>query len=168
MDNIVWIFITAGLSVITLFSLTAMLIMRSRERAYSREDESAKTACDKIDVASDSALEEINRTARLALDEINEKYQAMMFLYGLLDTKKKEISALTEFKPANKKPGEAPASAERRARQAEIKKSARYERIAALKREGLSVPEIAKRLDIGQGEVQLTIGLAERAGGVNV
>ena len=44
-----------------------------------------------VDDAADAALEEITKTSRLILDELNEKYNALLFVYQLMDDKKKEI-----------------------------------------------------------------------------
>ena len=174
MNPIAWISITAGLLAITVFALNAMRIMRKRERTYTGDENAARTPLEKIDEAADSALNEINNTARLALDEINEKYQAIMFLYSLLDEKKKEISMLQEqvvnpgHKPGQETTGfaavgqNARSAAAKKPRPASPGRSARYDKVITLSRDGLSVSEIAKQLSIGQGEVQLTLDLANR------
>lgn len=44
-----------------------------------------------VDDATDAALEEINRTSQLVMDELNEKYNALLFVYQLMDDKKKQL-----------------------------------------------------------------------------
>lgn len=176
-DALVWISIIIGLSVVTLFTLFANVIMRFRERRRTDGDETAGAAIERIDRAADAALDEINKTSRLALDELNEKYQAISFLYSLLEEKKKELAALAGMdsaeiaRQAKNGGAEIPQAKNFRAPQkskkapaANITGSARYEQIKKLHDQGLGASEIAKRLDIGQGEVSLTLDLARRAG----
>ena len=173
-----------------------------------------------VDEAAETALVEITKTCQSALDELNEKYQAMLFLYELLEEKKKDIDALgilvneaaglgldirvgeggdvgagvdvrvgddegdgvgdaTEeiddieegdleeiqeiwedgeegemMETAARRPAsEAPAQRPLHPRHAEIN---------ALQEDGHSVAEIARRLDMGQGEVKLIIDLSGR------
>jgi DNA-binding NarL/FixJ family response regulator len=142
-----------------------MVVMRRRERARAAEEDSALTALEKIDAASDTALNEINQTSQIALNEINEKYQAMLFLYNLLDEKKKEIAVLTEPRPAapvanRVLPQKTPPEQKQTRKASQRKeKNTRYEHVMELHNGGLTVPEIAKKLNIGQGEVQLFIDL---------
>ena len=166
MDTYVWVIILLGLSVVTLFALNTLRIMRRREHKRAEDDDAARTAVEKIDNAADMVINEINNTARLALDEINEKYQAMVFLYSLLDEKKKEISALTasntEARPAAGSRKAAVTASNNRPAALPIEKNAHHKRVMALYQEGLSVSEIAKRLGIGRGEVQLMVDLMGR------
>lgn len=48
-----------------------------------------------VDAVTDAALEEINKTSQLIMDELNEKYNALLFVYQLMDDKKKEIEKNT-------------------------------------------------------------------------
>ena len=44
-----------------------------------------------LDAVADEAMEEINKTSQLILNELNEKYQALLFMYQLMDDKQKEM-----------------------------------------------------------------------------
>ena len=191
------VLITLIISVtITIISLMTFILLRStRNAGKNTEDESIllldtlqtpeipaeEDAVGRIDAAADAALDEINKTARLILDEIQEKYQAMLFLYNLLEEKKKEIAALTEVVeglrvPAGRnKPSKLTVhsgSAGVNIRPVPSLKQAprgnniniRYERVKEMYAEGIPVTEIAKALNMGQGEVRLVIDLAERQG----
>jgi len=58
----------------------------------TRKPEEEKEAAEqRIDAAIDTALEEITRTSQLVLDELDEKYKALLFVYQLMDDKKKEL-----------------------------------------------------------------------------
>ena len=178
MNEIIWISIVAGLAVVTLFALNGVRIVKKRERLYLSDENAAKSSLEKIDSATDNALSEIEKTANLVLGDINEKYQAMLFLYNLLDEKKKEINAITEIKipkrqaaeaieePAPNKVQTPPAAAtyERKPKQRapRTKINTRYDKVLKMHDDGLSVAEIAKNLNIGQGEVQLTMDLAKK------
>lgn len=174
MDQVIWIAMMSGCAVVTLFAVVTMIIMRRRERTRDTNSEarlaqnavSVTSALEKIDAAADTALTELHTTVNQALAELDEKYQAMLFLYNLLDEKKKEVAALMERSAVHSTPSAARSTqAERRTvKKAEprVGNRARLERIKILADEGLSVSEIAKQLNIGQGEVRLTMDLAER------
>ena len=131
------------------------LLLRGRQLVHREEETSGHTLRNDIDGAADAALEEINKTARLISDELTEKYQAMLFLYNLLEEKKKEFAVLLEAAPpaAPIKPAAKP----RR-----IRENPKQNKVIALHQEGLALPEIAKSLNIGQGEVKLILDLAGR------
>jgi hypothetical protein len=153
---VAFVSIVIGFVVVTAFSLAGMLITRRREQDGGQSREIAEKVA-KIDEASDAALAEINKTAVIVTEEINEKYQSMLFLYNLLEDKKKEITLLVESAKTplpklektipNKKPRN--------------KKHPHYDEIMQLMETGLSAAEIAKELNIGKGEVQLILDLAK-------
>lgn len=160
-----------------------------------------------VDAVTDSALEEINKTSKLVLDELDEKYKALLFVYQLVDDKKKaletdspeeveeaeetegsgeikEVSELDisigddltmeslmeaagiepEISYLEPGPGdEFPAETVEAEPQGFITHP-KYASIRELLDSGLSVAEAARRLDMGQGEVQLIMGISGRAG----
>ena len=186
-----------------------------------------------VDAAADAALEEITKTAQSVLDELNEKYNALLFVYQLMDDKKKEIDggehaggelagdkesgalaasldllsteldisvgdelelyplAYSDIEGLEAGTGGANSSAKMPDTSvAELAMAAieginpsdetvafgtinpaeaqkliahpRFDEIKELQDEGLSLPEIARNLDMGQGEVSLIIGLSGR------
>ena len=162
MGPAVWIAIIAGITVITV-TFFIYLILRSGKTASETHNEvvSGTAYIKMIDEASDAALDEINKTSRIVLDEIEKKYQAMLFLYNLLEEKKKEINAVLEqpVKLAANTPSEIKPPAKK---QQSAKQNARNEKIFQLSEEGMQINEIAKELNIGQGEVKLILDLAGR------
>lgn len=46
-----------------------------------------------VDAACDVALEEINKTSQLVMDELNEKYNALLFVYQLMDEKQQGLNS---------------------------------------------------------------------------
>jgi len=187
-----------------------------------------------VDNVADEALEEINKTAKLVLDELNEKYNALLFVYQLMDDKQKELenpenaerlatllSQINQTEPATEpteptglditidndldffqleeklselseesdlitelattlksepEPELKPESeSEQKSEQkTEYEKPAPYSPpqavvihpkhavIKELQAQGLSLSDIARHLDMGQGEIQLIIGLGGR------
>jgi len=77
--------------VVTIFSLTALIIVRRRERKNG-----GKIAIAELDAALNSALDEINKLGALVLADADEKHKAMLFLYSLADEKQKEISEISD------------------------------------------------------------------------
>ncbi|MCL1884947.1 MAG: hypothetical protein FWF81_14470 [Defluviitaleaceae bacterium] len=88
--TVVLVVLIVGFMAVTVFSLAAMLVVRRREKKIEDEREVGKTV-EELDAALDSALKEINRLGSLIQTEIDEKYKSMLFLYNLVDDKKKEI-----------------------------------------------------------------------------
>ena len=181
-----------------LLSLSAFIfhmITRKPEDETDEKDEQALALT--LDAVTDAALEEINKTAQLVLDELNEKYNALLFVYQLIDDKHKALEASDgattgpsmglelglglgldvsvddglELAPTKIieeniagadlrqeiKPEPEP-SIEKRAIFAHHK----YSVIKEMQDEGLPISEIARRLNMGQGEIQLIIGLSGR------
>jgi DNA-directed RNA polymerase specialized sigma24 family protein len=154
------------------------LLLRKSRREDEEEFETEETEPEKdpaeavilkIDAAADLALEEINRMSRLVLDETEKKYQAVLFLYDLLEAKRKEIVALTENPAAMVSVKPHPISGRERLKQETPKQTSRpdlrnkrNERIYALFDEGVPLLEIARELNMGQGEVKLILDLTGR------
>jgi uncharacterized membrane-anchored protein YhcB (DUF1043 family) len=176
LETIAWISIIIGFVVVITFSMAAMFLMRRREQNAPQSVDYAE-AVKRVDAVADAALDELNKTADLILKDIDEKYQTLLFLYELTEDK---LQAVSSVKPeAQTMTGRSYGNAGRNtagvikqdAFQAPQKKPQRKKRAAVnakqaqvlkLHGEGLPVAEIAKELDIGQGEVRLVIDLAER------
>ena len=103
---------------------------------------------------ADNAAEELHKLAGSVTKELDNKYQELLFLYNLIDEKKKELydnQKISSFKrdDTKKKPLKHP----------------KQQEILALVNEGATVPEIAKKLGMGQGEVNLILDLGNRSSG---
>ena len=100
---------------------------------------------------ADNAAEELHKLAGSVMEEMEGKYQELLFLYNLIDEKKKEISAGgwnsgAKREPAKKKPLKHP----------------KQQEILRMVGEGMAVADIAKELGMGQGEVNLILELGGR------
>jgi len=59
---------------------------------YKPDAESVNIDTERVlDAVADTAMEEIHKTSKLILDELDEKYKALLFVYQLMDDKKKEF-----------------------------------------------------------------------------
>lgn len=163
-ETIVIVSLIIGFVLVTVFSLTGMLLTRHRDQSNGKSREIAESIA-KIDQAADAALSEINKTAALVSDEINEKYQSMLFLYNLVDEKKKDVLALAEAPlpsapaaSANDTQASAPPPTDKKAKKS---LNPKHDEIIQLSEVGFAPAEIAKELNMGQGEVRLILDLAK-------
>ncbi len=81
---------------------------------------------------ADDAIEELERTSRFIFEELEGKYQELLLLYSMLDEKKNDVLSAHNSKRAE---------------------------VLRLYNNSIPIPEIAKSLHIGQGEVKLIIDL---------
>jgi DNA-binding NarL/FixJ family response regulator len=171
LETIAWISIIIGFVVVIAFSMAAMFLMRRREQNAPKSVDYAE-AVRRVDAVADAALDELNKTADLILKDIEEKYQTLLFLYELTEDK---LQAASLVKPEAQTPVTSSRSygnvsrqeafqapREKPLRKKPMAVNAKQAQVLKLHGEGLPVAEIAKELDIGQGEVRLVIDLAER------
>lgn len=92
-ETIILVSLIIGFFAITIFALVALLVVRRREQTR-QDSKGMDDAIARMDSALDSALVEINKMGTLVKKEMDEKYQAMLFLYDLVDNKKKEIEEI--------------------------------------------------------------------------
>ena len=92
-ETVILVSLIVGFFAITIFALVALLVVRRREQTR-QDSKGIDDAIARMDSALDSALVEINKIGTLVKKEIDEKYQAILFLYDLVDNKKKEIEAI--------------------------------------------------------------------------
>ena len=81
----------------------------------------------------------------------------MLFLYNLIDEKKKETYA--DYKDAGQKSGAGPKRDTTRKRAVVHPK---HQEIVSLVSQGVALPDVAKKLGMGQGEVSLILELGSR------
>ena len=200
--SIILVILIICFSAITIFSLGAMLVMRRREQGRKDSAEIGKSIAD-LDAALDASIAEINKMGASVLKEIDEKYQAMLFMYNLMEDKQKELTnevwknseghsealdgdvvseMVAQYIEAHSaklrlirdesdaEPPEddelsdevedvAPLIFSQRPKFA----NPRHKQIWEIHEQGQNVPDIAKELGIGQGEVKLILELAARA-----
>jgi transcription initiation factor IIE alpha subunit len=100
---------------------------------------------------ADHTIEEINNTATQILEELEDKHQELLFLYNMIeDRKKDEFGSVSEL-TAN---GD-------RLKRSEHFKNPKLNKIRALYDQGMTEEEIAKTLGIGQGEVKLILSIGK-------
>jgi predicted transcriptional regulator len=106
----------------------------------------------------DKTLEEFHSAANTAIAELDDKYQEMMFLYTLIDEKKKEVLELYNTEP---KVADKPAVATRPRPATNRSSHPRRKDIVNLSKQGLSISEIAQELNVGQDMVSLILEMGK-------
>lgn len=112
----------------------------------------------------DSATENLNKLSKSVFAEFEEKYQEILFIYSLIDEKKKEVAELYSQAPKQQAERSVESSTipkEPKPRPIMAKKSPQLEQILKLDEEGYGVADIAKKLDMGKGEVKLILELGK-------
>lgn len=107
---------------------------------------------------ADIAIDELNDMSQTVFKQFDEKYQELLFLYNLVDEKKKELESLSDpsaINPIKAEKIDITVDDETRP-EISIK---HYAEISKLRNEGMDVSEIAKTLNIGKGEVSLILEL---------
>jgi hypothetical protein len=109
---------------------------------------------DKLDVLgssvseADEAISELNDMSKNVFKEFENKYQELLFLYNLIDEKEKRLGNMPEIK--------AEVIAD------EIKRpdiNPKFANVLEMHKGGKSIEEIAKKLDMGKGEIGLILTL---------
>ena len=107
---------------------------------------------------ADSQMEEMEKLAASVFEELEGKYQELLFLYGLIDEKKKEASALYAQKVVPLPVGAVRAEEKR---ERILLNSPNAKKILDMRDQGMDVMQIAKKLGMGQGEVKLILELSK-------
>lgn len=109
---------------------------------------------------TEEVLDEFSNLSDTVFKELDEKREELLFLYSLIDEKKNELS---NAKQGSKEPDKAHRNVD-----VMVKdnipykyKNNKLDDILRLKKEGLSVSEISKKLGMGQGEVSLIMELSK-------
>ncbi|MCL2216058.1 MAG: DUF6115 domain-containing protein [Defluviitaleaceae bacterium] len=202
--DIILVILIIGFSAITMFSMGALLVLRRREKNHRDSIDIEKRIAD-LDTTLDASLSEINKMGTLVLKEIDEKYQAILFMYNLMQDKQKELTNEVWNNPNGNSESsdvvsemvaqyieahsaklqlikdEATAVADDRDSRSHKEGSGesaplpliftkrpafsnpRHKQIWEMHEQGLNVPDIARELGMGQGEVKLILELAARA-----
>lgn len=152
------------------FGLIIFSVFR-KESTYKINVEEAKAVQEDLNVAiedADGAINELNGLCSNAFDEFEEKYQELLFLYQMIEEKKNNSSLNIKVDNENTK-------AEKKSAKEKTVSSKKNENktrksnyanpklsdILKLQKQGLSIAEIAKELNMGQGEVKLIAELGK-------
>jgi len=174
---------------ITLFALVSMFIMRGREQ--NREEVRAvEDVVAELDKSLDAAITEINKMGALVQKDITDKHNEILFLYNLILDKHKEIENVKdgdiisemveqylqthsaqlqllaeENAILNSTPEiiEVEVEEVKKERKRPVFTNPKHEEIWNRRELGQTNAEIAKDMNIGQGEVKLILDLADRA-----
>ena len=133
------------------------------DESFSLEDniENKLKAIDSSVADADNAIGELSEMSSSMFKELEEKYQELLFLYNLLDEKKSEILPGGN-RGKNVKVAE-PENINVLINDITSKgyKNPKLKEIKELKDGGLSIAQIAKKLNMGQGEVSLILELGK-------
>lgn len=132
-----------------------------KTRQQVNEDEAAmedEAFRKQINLVNEKVLE-LNDYHDFVKEEIEKKHKELLFLYQMIGEKEKRIKEIQleieHLIQSNPQPVEVSEAADM------VKVRNFNRRIIALKEQGYEAKEIAKILDIGQGEVQLVLNLFE-------
>lgn len=135
---------------------------------------------------ADDAIEQLNDISKQIFLQQEEKYQELLYLYEIIEQKKKELTDISEASLKNKE--NMAVKLDKEIEEQDIlelkeniiekkseKKSdknineiiSKYDEIFELSRQGLSIVEIARKLNMGQGEVGLILDFKKRGEKVN-
>lgn len=124
----------------------------------------------RIDELNNKILE-INEYGDFMINELDKKHKELLFLYQLINEKSKEIEK-PEIKDVDEKEANEEITNEEITNEKVIKetekinqKNSNYNQIIIeFSKKGYNIKEIARLLDIGQGEVNLVLELYEKGG----
>lgn len=139
--------------------IAAILKMRTHsneEKANSLEIVNHIKAIDNSVDEAYRTIEELNEISQSVFTEIENKYQELLFLFNLVDEKKKEVMQLYSDTAVKHTESTAKISTERK--QLKIT-NPRHVEIMEMFSKGISIADISKQLSMGQGEVKLIVGL---------
>ena len=119
---------------------------------------------------ADEALSELDDMSKTVFKEFDNKYQELLFLYSLVDEKQKSLEGAQQVPsgPHNQARGLAEYAGRVDIVIDDSKKTdinPKFASILRMHREGQSAEEIARKLDMGKGEVSLIITLGRGQNG---
>ncbi len=121
---------------------------------------------------ADNAIEQLNKLSSDVFEEFEEKYQELLFLYQMIDDMKEkrakvDVEASEKVNSARVKNknsyvddgyNEFMNSVNKMKQEY---KNPKYDKIQEMQKQGLSISEISKALNIGQGEIKLILELGK-------
>lgn len=150
------------ISMLTGIALTLYSFFKIRAEGPEKEKHADTESLSRYIEEADEAAEDLQKLSQGVIEEINGKYQELIYLYNLIEEKGKKLTE-PEFNAYagdtyEKLPQK---SAEVSQPKTYFTHNARYEEIYALKKSGLNAGDIAKKLNMGQGEVALILELGK-------
>ena len=147
------------IAVFALFSKRSSVEIKAADEVSYYNIESRIKAIDSSIDEADSAINELTGVSKNILSDIDNKYQELLYLYNLIDEKKKELK---------KEVVEAGSTKTRAFRQPQVTDNTeraafsnpKLTDILEMQKNGKNIAEIAKTLNMGQGEVSLILGLS--------
>lgn len=122
----------------------------------------------KIIEDADDAIEQLNGISKSVFEQQEEKYQELLYLYQIIDERKQELSKIWEKTISLEKIPTKDSSNEILNNTETVNNfvtsNPHYNEIVALYNDGVTITQIAKQLNIGQGEVSLVLELRRRGG----
>ena len=143
---VTFVVMTVGI-VIVIFTFSSLKQARGETSERRQPEELAVASISD----ADHTVEEINNTAAQIFGELDDKHQELLFLYNMIeDRKKDEVGSVSELvaNDSHTKPTES-------------FKNPKLGKIRALYDQGMTEEEIAKTLGIGQGEVKLILSIGK-------
>jgi ATP/maltotriose-dependent transcriptional regulator MalT len=135
------------------------------------EAENVKKNLDTSIKQIDESIEHFEKYSKSVFDEIEQRYQELLFLYKLIDDKKQEMADNYYSKKIVEKEASTNSFtniSEKEENNDNLKNTinpkfvtVRNKDIIDMSKSGLSIPEIAKRLNIGQGEVKIVLDMGK-------
>ncbi|MBE6011923.1 MAG: hypothetical protein E7234_05145 [Lachnospiraceae bacterium] len=150
------------ISMLTGITLTLYSLFKIRSEGSEKEKSTDTESLSRYMEEADEAAEDLHKLSQGVIEEINGKYQELIYLYNLIEEKEKKLTipefdayAGDDYKkiPTKSKEASPPKTY--------FTHNPRYEEIYSLKKSGLSTGDIAKKLNMGQGEVALILELGK-------
>lgn len=166
--DILQIFLLAA-AAIGIFLMVITLIRFTKEdensgsSSYFEIDNNIKAINSSLEEA-EKAVEELNSFSETVMTGIDDKYQELLFIYNLIEEKKNEIMRMYG-NVETQKPVEQPEIKKNKVKpkQPDPKTNInpKYDEILSMYENGMSISEISKNMDMGQGEVKLILELTK-------
>lgn len=107
---------------------------------------------------ADNAIEQLNKISANIFEEFEEKYQELLFLYQMIDDMKEKREKV-DFKANSVRESSVLDNSGQKTER--YFKNPNLEKIKNMYEQGLSISEISKALNMGQGEIKLILELGK-------
>lgn len=110
---------------------------------------------------ADKMLQELNQFSSYIKSELENKHKELLFLYQLIDEKSQHLSFSNKVNKEKVNIKQKETNTDNNTEASKILNNKNYNNILKLHNEGYNITDIAKKLKIGKGEVELILGLAK-------
>lgn len=150
-----------GLILIVLSIFLIKKDTKERDEVNEKLDEAVKIVNLSLD-SFEVQTNEFNKTCELIFSEIGEKYQELLYLYSVIEEYKQNNNDISE-QNINQENQDEPIKeiVSKKIDNSFIFKNKNAVDIFKLYDEGMTIPEIAKVLSIGQGEIRFMLNIRE-------